>query len=103
MSGNCQNAGFSGRSLTQLPMFGMCCLDGGNWRSSGLRADVVDRIRYEFAVSYTIRVTEAADFIVVAGSGILHIHSDDLSKNVFAEGTRGQTNRFLLKFRKPDE
>ena len=50
-----------------------------------------------------IRVAEAAGFIVEASSGALHVHSDDLSGNVFAEGYRGTTHRFLLRLRKPGE
>jgi predicted methyltransferase len=58
---------------------------------------------HRMQLSDAIRVAEAAGFVVEANSGILHVHSDDLSKGVFAEGSRGRTNRFLLKLRKPDE
>ena len=58
---------------------------------------------HRMQLSDAIRVAESAGFIVEASSGILHVHSDDLSKGVFAEGTRGRTNRFLLKLRKPEE
>lgn len=47
-----------------------------------------------------IRVAEAAGFVVEDSSGILHVHSDDQSQNVFADGMRGRTSRFLLKLRK---
>lgn len=49
-----------------------------------------------------IRVLKAAGFLLEADSGLLHIHSDDLSQIVFAEGVRGKTHRFLLKLRKPE-
>lgn len=52
--------------------------------------------------SDAIRVAEAAGFIVEADSGILHVHTDDRTQHVFAEGVRGQTHRFLLKLRKPE-
>lgn len=48
-----------------------------------------------------IRVAEAAGFVVAGDSGILHVHSDDRTQSVFADGTRGRTHRFLLKLRKP--
>jgi predicted methyltransferase len=47
-----------------------------------------------------VRVAKAAGF-TVEESGILHVHSDDLSQMVFAEGVRGNTHRFLLILRKP--
>ena len=49
-----------------------------------------------------IRVAEAAGFVVEGDSGILHVHSDDRTQHVFAEGVRGKTHRFLLKLRKPE-
>jgi len=49
-----------------------------------------------------IRVAEAAGFIVEDSSDALHVPSDDLSQNVFAEGMRGNTDRFLLRLRKTD-
>ena len=49
-----------------------------------------------------IRMAEAAGFVVEADSGILHVHSDDRTQHVFAEGVRGKTHRFLLKLRKPE-
>lgn len=48
-----------------------------------------------------IQLAEAAGFVVEGDSGILHVHSDDLSQGVFAEGVRGKTKRFLLRLRKP--
>ncbi len=55
------------------------------------------RIRKEDA----IRVLEAAGFVIEGDSGILHVHSDDMSLGVFDEQVRGKTHRFLLKARKP--
>ena len=52
--------------------------------------------------SDAIRMAEAAGFVVEADSGILHVHSDDRTQHVFAEGVRGRTHRFLLKLRKPE-
>ncbi len=56
------------------------------------------RMRIEDA----IRVAEAAGFVVEAQSGMLHVHDDDLTSSVFAEGRRGNTHRFLLRLRKPE-
>ncbi len=49
-----------------------------------------------------IRTAQAAGFIVENESGLLHVHSDDMTRQVFTEGLRGKTQRFLLKFRKPE-
>jgi len=48
-----------------------------------------------------VRVAEAAGFVVEDDSGLLHVHHDDMTQVVFAEGIRGKTHRFLLKLRKP--
>lgn len=48
-----------------------------------------------------IRVAEAAGFVVEADSGILHVHSDDMTGHM-RDRERGQTHRFLLKLRKPE-
>lgn len=48
-----------------------------------------------------IRIAEAAGFVVEGDSGLLHMHDDDMTQGVFAEGIRGKTTRFLLKLRKP--
>ncbi len=53
-------------------------------------------------VEDAIRVAEAAGFVVEAESGLLHIHDDDLTETVFADGRRGNTHRFLLRLRKPE-
>jgi len=49
-----------------------------------------------------IRTAEAAGFILVDSSGLLHT-DDDMTQAVFAEGVRGQTNRFLIKLQRPAE
>jgi predicted methyltransferase len=48
-----------------------------------------------------IRLAQAAGFVIEGDSGLLHVHSDDMSQGIFAEGIRGHTHRFLLKLRKP--
>jgi predicted methyltransferase len=45
---------------------------------------------------------EAAGFILEAQSDILRNPEDDLSKIVFAPDIRGKTDRFVLRFRKPE-
>ena len=49
-----------------------------------------------------IRVAEAAGFVLDTDSGVLHHHSDDMSKHMRDESVQGKTNRFLLKLRKPE-
>ncbi len=44
---------------------------------------------------------EAAGFICEASSDILGNSEDDLSEIVFAEGIRGKTDRFVMRFRNP--
>ena len=48
-----------------------------------------------------IRVAEAAGFVVEADSGLLHHHSDDMTKHM-RESPRGETYRFVLRLRKPE-
>lgn len=45
---------------------------------------------------------EAAGFICEATSDILRNPDDDYSKIVFAEGIRGKTDRFVMRFRNPE-
>jgi predicted methyltransferase len=54
-------------------------------------------------VEAAIEVAEAAGFVVEAQSDILRNPADDHSQGVFAEGIRGNTDRFLLKLRRPAE
>ncbi len=56
---------------------------------------------HRITVEDAIRLSESAGFVVEQNSGILHVHSDDLSQNVFGDSIRGKTNRFLLVLRKP--
>jgi len=48
-----------------------------------------------------IETAEAAGFIIEGQSNLLGNDSDDHSQRVFADGVRGQTDRFLVKLRKP--
>ena len=50
-----------------------------------------------------IETAEAAGFVVEATSDLLANPDDDHTQGVFAEGLRGNTDRFLLKLRKPAE
>ncbi|MCH7853019.1 MAG: class I SAM-dependent methyltransferase [Proteobacteria bacterium] len=52
-------------------------------------------------VNLVIREVEAAGFILDGRSDILRNDDDDYAKNVFAPETRGKTDRFVLRFRKP--
>ena len=45
---------------------------------------------------------EAAGFICEATSDVLNNPDDDLTQMVFAEGIRGKTSRFAMRFRNPD-
>jgi predicted methyltransferase len=45
---------------------------------------------------------EAAGFVLEAESDILRNPDDDYSKGVFSEGIRGNTDRFIFLFRKPE-
>lgn len=49
-----------------------------------------------------IRVAEAAGFVVEGDGDVLSVAEDDHTQRVFAEGLRGNTDRFLLKLRKPE-
>jgi predicted methyltransferase len=45
---------------------------------------------------------EAAGFVLEAESDMLRNPEDDYSQGVFASGIRGKTDRFVLRFRKPE-
>ncbi|MFK7896521.1 MAG: class I SAM-dependent methyltransferase [Myxococcota bacterium] len=47
-----------------------------------------------------VEVALASGFIVAGSSDVLRNPNDDLSQFVFADGMRGQTDRFVLKLRK---
>ncbi len=49
-----------------------------------------------------IHVAEAAGFVLETDSGVLHHHSDDMSMHMRDDSVNGKTNRFVLKFRKPE-
>lgn len=49
----------------------------------------------------TIEIVTAAGFELEEDSDLLANPADDHTQSVFAEGIRGNTDRFLLKFRKP--
>lgn len=49
-----------------------------------------------------LEAIRAAGFELDATSDLLRNPADDRTKNVFAEGMRGQTDRFVLRFRKAD-
>jgi predicted methyltransferase len=48
-----------------------------------------------------IELATAAGFVVDGDSDLLANSADDHTQGVFSEGIRGQTDRFLLKLRKP--
>ncbi|MEE3236825.1 MAG: SAM-dependent methyltransferase, partial [Pseudomonadota bacterium] len=48
-----------------------------------------------------IEILTAAGFALEDDSGLLANPEDDHTESVFAEGLRGNTDRFVLKFRKP--
>jgi predicted methyltransferase len=50
-----------------------------------------------------IELATAAGFVVEGDSDMLANPADDHTQGVFSEGIRGQTDRFLLKLRKPAE
>ena len=48
-----------------------------------------------------VEIATAAGFVVEAESDLLANPADDHTQGVFSEGIRGQTDRFLLRLRKP--
>ncbi|MDX1480239.1 MAG: hypothetical protein R3315_01105 [Woeseiaceae bacterium] len=49
-----------------------------------------------------IEAARAAGFVVEAESDVLSAASDDRTQMVFADGLRGQTDRFVIRLRKPE-
>jgi predicted methyltransferase len=49
-----------------------------------------------------VRVAEAAGFVLDTDSGVLHHHSDDMSKHMRDDSVNGMTHRFVFKFLKPE-
>lgn len=66
--------------------------------SPGATGGTVHRIDQAIVV----RDLEQAGFVLEAASDVLRNPDDDHSKGVFDEGIRGKTDRFVLRFRKPD-
>lgn len=56
---------------------------------------------HRVAKARVIETAEKAGFEVEAESDVLANPEDDRTQSVFAEGVRGQTDRFLLRLRKP--
>lgn len=63
-------------------------------------ADNVQLHRIE--VQNAIDIAVAAGFVVEAQSDLLRDSMDDHTQGVFADGIRGNTDRFILKLRKPE-
>jgi len=53
-------------------------------------------------IALLIREVQAAGFVLDAQSDILRNDADDYDKSVFDSAVRGKTDRFVLRFRKPD-
>ena len=66
-------------------------------------ADADNTALHRIEIEKAIETAEAAGFVVEAQSDLLRNDTDDHSQGVFAEGLRGNTDRFLLKLRKPAE
>lgn len=64
-------------------------------------ADNDNKALHRVQVADVIRVAEAAGFTLDGQSDLLSSEADDMTQGVFTEGLRGNTNRFVLKFRKP--
>ena len=57
---------------------------------------------HRIAPENVVAVMAQAGFVLEAQSDVLQRSNDDLSKNVFEESVRGKTDRFMMKFQKPD-
>jgi predicted methyltransferase len=66
-------------------------------------ADADNAALHRIEVSKAIETAEAAGFVVEAQSDLLANALDDHTQGVFAEGIRGNTDRFVLRLRKPAE
>ena len=69
--------------------------EAGSPRETGGTLHRIDR-------QIVIDELEAAGFVLEASSDVLRNSEDDYSKGVFDPGIRGKSDRFVLKFRKPD-
>ena len=66
-------------------------------------ADADNAALHRIEVAKAIETATAAGFVVEGQSSVLSNPEDDHTQGVFAEGLRGNTDRFLLKLRKPAE
>ncbi|MGH8223867.1 MAG: class I SAM-dependent methyltransferase [Woeseiaceae bacterium] len=66
-------------------------------------ADQDNAALHRVEIDKAIETAEAAGFVVEARSDLLGNPADDHTQGVFAEGLRGNTDRFLLRLRKPAE
>jgi predicted methyltransferase len=66
-------------------------------------ADADNAALHRIEVAKVIETATAAGFVVDGQSNILSNPEDDHTQGVFAEGLRGNTDRFLLKLSKPAE
>jgi predicted methyltransferase len=57
---------------------------------------------HRMAKADAMRVAEAAGFVLDTDSDVLQNDSDDMSMHMRDESVQGMTNRFVLKFRKPE-
>jgi predicted methyltransferase len=60
-----------------------------------------DEALHRIDEALAVTVAQRAGFEVEATSAVLRNPEDDRSRNVFAEGLRGATDRFVLRLRKP--
>ena len=64
-------------------------------------ADADNAALHRIEKSLAIETAKSAGFVVEGDANILASTDDDHTQGVFAEGIRGKTDRFLLKFVKP--
>ncbi|MDZ7644157.1 MAG: hypothetical protein U5K76_08110 [Woeseiaceae bacterium] len=64
-------------------------------------ADADNASLHRIEKARAIETAEAAGFVLEDESDVLANPDDDRTQRVFAEGLRGNTNRFVLKLRKP--
>ena len=68
--------------------------------TAGAPLDVANTL-HRIDPAQVVKTMEAAGFVCEAESQLLRNADDDLTKNVFADGVRGKTDRFLFRFRNP--
>lgn len=64
-------------------------------------ADADNAALHRIETAKAVETAEAAGFVLEGQSDVLHNMGDDHTQGVFAEGLRGNTDRFVLKLRKP--